>query len=220
MKLIEVFKLKIVKETILFNYNNADKLICNRVEEIKKSIEQVANPVHNSNSKFLLFNGEYRKLRKHQNGVKPIKNTCIDNLVKHNWNKEYSLDLGNTIHRPGPIDAVSPSSSNLPNNGFIGFEWETGNISSSHRSLNRLTLGILNKKILGGVLALPSSQMSKYLTDRVGNFEELEPYFPIWKNANYNIDIGYLSVIEFQHDASSDKIDLRIGKGSEGFSKR
>jgi hypothetical protein len=55
-------------------------------------------------------------------------------------------------------------------------EWETGNISSSHRAINKMALGILKDILIGGVLILPTRKMYSYLTDRVGNFPELAPY--------------------------------------------
>jgi hypothetical protein len=92
-------------------------------------------------------------------------------------------------------------------------EWETGNISSSHRALNKMSLGILEKVLIGGALIVPTRAMYKYLTDRVGNLQELEPYFLFWRA--FNVDEGFLLVIGVEHDAVSLNVP-RIPKGTDG----
>src|SRR6516164_8890489 len=52
---------------------------------------------------------------------------------------------------PGKFDAMLETKS-----GPIVLEWETGNISSSHRSLNKMALGITRGEILGGILVVRS----------------------------------------------------------------
>lgn len=215
--------MKILNEIVLFNKGNIKSQITPQLDIIHKSIKSVTN----SGNKFILYNGyspKSKRCLKHQNGVKPIKNNCINYLTQNNWKAEVTLDLGNTMKKPGPVDVVSPKikNTNLPANGQIGLEWETGNISSSHRSLNRLTLGILHKKLAGGILLLPSRKMYYYLTDRIGNYEELEPYFPIWKliGDSPRISSGYLSVIEFEYDELSNDINYKIPKGNDGRSHK
>jgi len=73
--------------------------------------------------------------------------------------------------------------------------------------------GLKIVKIEGGVLILPSRNMYQYLTDRVGNFAEIEPYFNIWKNLK--ISKGLLAVIEIEHDALSKDVPP-ITKGTDG----
>jgi hypothetical protein len=92
-------------------------------------------------------------------------------------------------------------------------EWETGNISSSHRSLNKMALGIMKKILIGGVLILPTREMYQYLTDRIGNFREISPYFPLWRSLN--LEEGLLLVIAIEHDAVNDQVP-RIKKGTDG----
>jgi hypothetical protein len=92
-------------------------------------------------------------------------------------------------------------------------EWETGNISSSHRSLNKMALGIMKKILIGGVLILPTREMYQYLTDRIGNFREISPYFPLWRSLN--LEEGLLLVIAIEHDAVSSQVP-RIKKGTDG----
>jgi len=111
--------------------------------------------------------------------------------------------------RPGPIDSVKF----LPGNRYFAVEWETGNISSSHRAINKMAIGLLDGVIEGGVLILPSREMYQYLTDRVGNFAEIEPYFNVWKNLK--ISNGLLAVIEIEHDDLSEDVPP-IRKGTDG----
>jgi hypothetical protein len=92
-------------------------------------------------------------------------------------------------------------------------EWETGNISSSHRALNKIALGILRGIFIGGALVLPTRAMYKYLTDRIGNYDEIEPYFELWKKLP--IKKGLLLVIAIEHDSVNGSVP-RIPKGTDG----
>jgi len=98
-------------------------------------------------------------------------------------------------------------------------EWETGNISSSHRSLNRITLGLVTGIITGGIVILPTRDMYQYLTDRVGNYPELEPYFVIWESLSSEIDDGIIEVIAVEQDKTSDDVPL-TGKLQDGMANR
>src|SRR6516225_4072442 len=60
---------------------------------------------------------------------------------------------------PGKFDAMLET-----NSGPIVLEWETGNISSSHRSLNKMALGITRGEILGGILVVRSRAFAQYQT--------------------------------------------------------
>ena len=56
--------------------------------------------------------------------------------------------------------------------------------------MNKLLLAIHNNELQLAVLLLPVAKLSYYLTDRVSNYEELEPYFPLVKNYPFMI-IGF-----------------------------
>ncbi|MEP0006311.1 MAG: restriction endonuclease [Balneola sp.] len=141
------------------------------------------------------------------NGVVPIKEACMISLKKDNWQLEERLDIATNV-RPGPIDAYKDL------NGLkVAVEWETGNISSSHRAVNKMAIGLLDNKLDAGFLILPSREFYQYLTDRVGNFLELEPYFPMWKSLNLTNKI--LAIIEVEHDETSTKVP-KIKKGTDG----
>ncbi len=113
---------------------------------------------------------------------------------------------------PGKVDAVRPTSV-----GPVALEWETGNISSSHRALNKMALGIMQKVLIGGVLIVPTRRFYAYLTDRVGNYEELKPYFPLWQSLA--IQEGLLAIIAVEHDAEDTQAP-RIAKGTDGRALR
>jgi restriction endonuclease BamHI len=151
------------------------------------------------------------KKRGEGNGVTPIKEGLIKRLVRKGWDKEVSVDLGVTPN-PGKFDAVLKSADHKP----VVFEWETGNISSSHRALNKMALGLHKGKLAAGVLVVPSRKLCVYLTDRIGNFEELTPYLSLWRSVPYPDGAG-LEIVVIEHDAESLKVP-RIPKGTDGRS--
>lgn len=171
--------------------------------EIEESISKVVWPL---NSQYFSINPT-----KKGNGVKPIKNGCMSHLEGLGWQLEERLRITSTM-RPGPLDAVKT----LSNGSVLALEWETGNISSSHRALNKMVLGILEGALTGGILILPSRAMYKYLTDRIGNFQEIEPYFPQWRRPD--ISNGYLAVIEIEHEYEDENSPL-IPKGTDGWAE-
>jgi len=155
---------------------------------------------------FTLYD-ESGKKRGKGNGVKPIKQACMRKLESLGWKLETPVDIA-TVRRPGPMDATFRVKDRL-----FCVEWETGNISSSHRAVNKMALGIIKDILIGGAMILPTRKMYNYLTDRVGNFPELMPYFPLWKSLN--VDDGLLAVIAIEHDAVSKEVE-RIPKGTDG----
>src|SRR5690606_24986259 len=86
------------------------------------------------------------------NGVKPIKEPCVDVLRARGWLTERIPVLSSdSVLTPGDLDALKETTE-----GPIGFEWETGNISSSHRAINKLLLTLQVGNLLGGFLVVPS----------------------------------------------------------------
>jgi len=145
------------------------------------------------------------------NGVLPIKNNFIAHLVRQGWESEVSMSVINGLN-PGPIDAIFRS-----DKGIVAVEWETGNISSSHRALNKIALGIIQKQLIAGFLIIPMRSLSKYLTDRIGNYEELSPYFQLYPKLT--ITEGVMGVFGVEHDRTSNKV-LFIPKGKDGNAKK
>lgn len=145
------------------------------------------------------------------NGAKPIKTACVENLRdKYGWELEKRVSIG-TGMGAGPIDAVRATPW-----GPFALEWETGNISSSHRALNKIAVGLIQGRLAGGALILPTRKLYVYLTDRLGNYTELEPYFPLWAHVIAN---GSLWVFAIEHDAEDNSVPL-IPKGTDGRALR
>lgn len=156
--------------------------------------------------KFLLHDQSGKK-RGQGSGVKPIKNGFMLCLQRHGWLVQHKLSIA-TVKKPGPMDAAY-----AVGDQYFGLEWETGNISSSHRSLNKMVLGMTKGVLIGGALIVPTRAMYKYLTDRVGNYEELEPYFDVWRRVE--LENALLIIIAIEHDGVSADVP-RIPKGTNG----
>ncbi|WP_313125313.1 hypothetical protein [Proteiniclasticum ruminis] len=195
----------------LVDINNTfnDIRVQNMLAELQERITQMEHP---KGSKLFHLNPTIKG-----NGVKTIKETLMASLKEDGWLLEHRLDLSVTQRQPGPIDAVLPL--NDSSNKYIALEWETGNISSSHRAVNKLVSGLLAEKLICGILILPSSNMYRYLTDRVGNFDELRPYFQVWSSANYALNEGCIIIIEVEHDVLSLESPL-LAKGTDGRALR
>jgi restriction endonuclease BamHI len=150
------------------------------------------------------------KKRDEGNGVGPIRNEFIAELTKRGWTIEGAAKnrLGQEL---GDFDGVL-----LGPAGPIVVEWETGNISSSHRSMNKLTMLIADGTIAAGTLVVPSRKLYVYLTDRIGNYKELEPYLKLWKSVPCKK--GVLEIVVIQQDAVSYDVP-RIPKTTAGRAK-
>jgi hypothetical protein len=75
-----------------------------------------------------------------------------------------------------------------------------------------MALGLLKRKLAGGTLIVPSRELYAYLTDRVGNISELEPYLDFWRTVP--CCNGLLQIIVVEHDSTSMKVP-RIRDDSE-----
>jgi hypothetical protein len=153
---------------------------------------------------------ESGKKRGEGNGVVPIRDEFIKELRKLEWTIEGKAKnaLGAAV---GDFDAVLPAPA-----GPVVVEWETGNISSSHRSMNKLTLLVSTGVIAAGVLVIPSRKLYVYLTDRIGNYQELEPYVALWKSVP--CEEGVLEIVVIEQDAVSKDVP-RIPKTTGGRAK-
>ena len=136
------------------------------------------------------------------NGVKPIKIEFVGHLRANGWILERDRFDAHYTFDSGPA---------LP---FV-VEWETGNVSSSHRSINRMALGMVDGEISGGVLVLPAKSLADFLTDRIGNAEELVKFHPLWRLWSAQRGFRYLAIATVKHDAQS--LDVpRIPKATDG----
>ncbi len=152
---------------------------------------------------------ESGKKRGQGNGVVPIKLPCLSALRQRGWRTEALPVIPNArVLETGDLDALLETPG-----GYIAFEWETGNISSSHRAVNKLLLAMQEAPILGSFLVVPSNRLKLWLTDRIGNIGELMPYFPLWTRVT-GVS-GALRVIAVEHDAESLNVP-RIPKGTDG----
>ena len=115
---------------------------------------------------------------KNCNGVVFIKEKCYQIFEeKFGQFREKPLSyFRDDAQKGGPIDVYKEFVIN--DDIFkVGLEFETGNISSAHRSMNKLCIGLKKQELNMAILMMPIKPMSFYLTDRVSNYEELEPYF-------------------------------------------
>jgi len=173
----------------------------------RKACKQVAMAVKevdwpHGSGKFTIYDEQ------HGSGVKPIKDPCIQKLVDLGWQTEGLPPDKQYAVTTGDLDALIKTSA-----GYIGFEWETGNISSSHRALNKLVLALMRKDLVGGLLVVPSDEMKFYLTDRIGNIGELKAYFPLWSAVP--VKNGALRIVVVEHDDVSNGVPP-IPKGTDG----
>jgi hypothetical protein len=149
------------------------------------------------------------------NGVVPIKDGFITKLTDYGWETEVPFpktpEERRTRTGPGPFDGAR----DMGEYGLEPFvvEWETGNISSSHRALNKMALGMKREGISGGVLIVPSLALYRFLTDRIGNAREILPYLRLYRDIE--VDHGYLGVMVIEFDATSEEVP-RIEKGTDG----
>ncbi len=175
------------------------------ITEIEQAIEEISWPPGAKG--FFLDPKSKGKKRGEGNGVKPIKEACITFLKSKGWQNELRV-RSTGVAGTGPLDAVKSTPY-----GLFAIEWETGNISSSHRALNKICLGVLRKELAGGVLVLPSNNLYPFLTDRVGNYKEITPYLPLWESLPYTEGVVFVLVVE---QNGFDEGAGRIPKGTDG----
>ncbi len=193
--------MKIVQEISLISIGNFEESSDWSIirAEIREAISLIVYPPGTSN--FTI------NPMKHGNGVKPIKEACMIALRdRFSWSLETSIHYA--TRSPGKVDATK-----VVDNHLFALEWETGNISSSHRSVNKMVLGLLRGVFLGTVLVLPSRKLYAYLTDRIGNYEELEPYFDVWRAVQ--LVEGFLAIFVIEHDEVDSNVPT-ISKGTDG----
>lgn len=144
---------------------------------------------------------------KKANGVVPIKALFGVRLRERNWKAEMPIKLIADL-QPGKLDFTQ-----IGTHGLVAVEWETGNISSSHRAMNKLALGLMDGVIAAGVLIVPSKALAPFLTDRIGNYPELKAYLPLWKDIR--CEKGILEIVVFEHDVADINAPI-IPKGKDG----
>lgn len=199
---MRIVSIKDIYKDDVFSTSPAYKAI---LSEIKQGISAVRWP--KGSDGFYLDPNSTGRGRGEGNGVKPIKVNFVDYLTKNGWLSEMRVEGSKTMYR-GPLDIAKKTKF-----GIFGVEWETGNISSSHRALNKICLGVLTGEIIGGILILPSRKLYKHLTDRIGNAQEIEPYIPLWENIKFSK--GVISIVVIEYDGLVEGTP-RIPKGTDG----
>lgn len=208
-------------------------------QDVRDGIDAVRWPVGGED--FAIF-PESGKKRGEGNGVVPIKTSFQFMLLSRGWRLEERLEnklnpkpkltskqgkkaqvaleevvLGSDSVtaelaedvKPGAFDAWIQVTDRKP---FV-VEWETGNVSSSHRSLNKMAMGVWTGFLEGGILVVPNRKLARWLTDRIGNYEELRAYFPFWSSVP--AAEGYLGIYVVEHDRETTDVP-RIPKGKDG----
>jgi hypothetical protein len=189
-----------------------------------------------------------------RNGVKPIREQFLKHLTASGWKAErpVKVEVGIGDQSKGALAAALKAFPSKQD--FVGgaaktagdfreelgefdfyheidgqtrcvIEWETGNVSASHRSLNKLCLVLMAGLIDIGVLVVPSRALYPHLTDRIGNWEELTPYMAYWHQVGKLVERGLLAVTVIEHDSVTDDPNVPFilqgadGRSAEGASK-
>ncbi|MDR3751687.1 MAG: hypothetical protein P4K94_09410 [Terracidiphilus sp.] len=210
-------------------------LVIPRIVRIKKGATYA-----DQDGKTLVWGG--RKDLTLRNGVVPLKLLFRNRLKDAGWNSEEPLSLtpyfqkiraDKTLAQVFRYPERRSEAIQDPLHEGVGdfdfwlrsaegfrtvIEWETGNISSSHRSLNKVCLALMGELIDAAVVIVPSNKLKVHLTDRVGNIRELQPYFYFWSAFGRSLKRGLLAVIEVEQDALIESVDERdfIPRGEDG----
>ncbi|MFM6454083.1 MAG: restriction endonuclease [Planktothrix sp.] len=199
--------MKIPKIRVLSNsseiFNNP--IYIQAKKQVENAIQQVDWPL--GTGTFSIY-PESGKKKGEGNGVKPIKDNFIKDLEEQGWSPELSIISG-----LGKSDAVLKTQGKI----VAVAEWETGNVSSSHRSLNKMAFAIQQQLIIAGFLIVPCRNLARYLTDRIGNYEELEPYFDFWFNSIASLSYPAVIVILGIEQDEDSLLVPRIPKGTDGL---
>lgn len=177
-----------------------------------------------------------------RNGVGYLRTRFLDHLkTVESWEAEGTVDLSRDREQPairlypsmeeyrepitsdfGGFDFVKAKG----NGAQIAVEWETGNISSSHRSMNKLALALVSGIIDIGVLIVPSRDLYTHMTDRIGNIGELSGYLSMWESLKFAVDRGLLAITVVEYDHLTDDPAFPYlpvgndGRAKEGRAKR
>lgn len=186
--------------------------------------------------KVKLPNGQWQR-----NGVGYLRTRFLNSMRDtERWHAEGDVDLARDRKQPpillypsleqyrepitsdfGGFDFMTTAA----NGTRIAIEWETGNISSSHRSMNKLAIALSNGVVDVGILIVPSRKLYEHLTDRIGNIGELSGYLSMWEGLKSVVTRGLLGITVVEHDALSKDPSLPYlkvggdGRAREGRSK-
>jgi Restriction endonuclease BamHI len=230
--------MKWLRTLVLFDRGNL--IASNDWEVLHESyVRAIVSIDHPSGSGILRLRKKV-KLGKNQwqrNGVGYLRKRFLDRMIKaENWKPEGIVNLARDRDQPSIVlypsleDYREPITSDFGDFDFvttteggkhIAIEWETGNISSSHRSLNKLAIALANGIIEVGVLIVPSRDFYEHLTDRIGNIGELSGYLSLWEGLKSTVERGLLAITVVEHDELSDDQSLPyLPVGSDGNAQK
>lgn len=210
-------------------------------ESYVRSIRSIDHPAESGTlslrRKMRLPNNQWQR-----NGVGYLRARFLDHMRNvEGWKSETDVDLGRD--REQPAIKLFPSMESYrepitsdfggfdftttgPNGSKVAIEWETGNISSSHRSMNKLGMALMNDVVQIGVLIVPSRSLYEHLTDRIGNIGELSGYLSLWEGLKTGVKKGLLAITVVEHDTLTDDAAIPFlksgndGRAIEGRAKR
>lgn len=209
-------------------------------ESYVRAIASIDHPIGSGvlrlRRKVKLINNQWRR-----NGVRYLRTQFLDHMINvEQWQSEGLVSLDRNQYQPPIVlypsleEYREPITSDFGGFDFatrgsdgtrIAIEWETGNISSSHRSINKLALALINGIIDIGVLIVPSRDLYEHLTDRTGNIGELSGYLSLWEGTKSTVERGLLAISVVEHDELTDDENFPYltvgndGRAKEGKSK-
>ncbi|MCD4483929.1 hypothetical protein LQR31_05505 [Chromobacterium vaccinii] len=236
--------MKALRTMILFDQGNLSQTVdwANLYESYIRSISHIDHPIDSGKLTIRRMIKKTKSQSAQRNGVQFLRRRFLDYMVKvEKWIPEGKIHYDHDTNRsaiqlypPESINYFEPITSGFGEFDFLtqttngmaaAIEWETGNISSSHRSLNKLTTLLSAGIIKIGVLILPSRDLYTHLTDRIGNIGELSPYLNFWQSFGNTIQSGMLAITVVEHDELSDDPNLPFlavgndGRAAEGKKK-
>ena len=173
-----------------------------------------------------LENGQWAR-----NGVHYPRTYFLEVMLEQGWEPEGNVDLSHreqppVVLYPSLEQHIEPITSKFGGFDFVttaedgtrvAIEWETGNISSSHRSMNKLAIALGNGIVDIGVLIVPSRKLYDHLTDRTGNIGELSGYLSMWESLKSSVERGLLAITVVEHDElTQDENFPYLGVGDDG----
>jgi hypothetical protein len=201
-----------------------------------RAISRIDNPRGSGTlklrQKVMQQNGQWAR-----NGVGYLKSRFLEHMtIDEGWAPEGMVRLESgalqpQLHiYPSMQTHVEPVTSTFGGFDFVtsgtegakvAIEWETGNISSSHRSMNKLAIALQSQIIEVGVLIVPSRALYDHLTDRIGNISELSGYLGMWAGLGSSIERGLLAITVVEHDdLTTDPSFPYLRVGTDGRAKQ